>query len=220
MSNQELNLFKDEILKKIREVETKFYKELSKKNFEININYENFSEKVNSILESNRLMIESITNQKIHLEKINQLETNTHIMEDKLTTLDIRITNSLNEMKKMKFNYDKIISENLIIPAYIGPGSMYKSLGEFIIHSIEEFKQIKEQKENLNHTNLELKKKMDIMNKNLTNFVEFNTSRCKAYTDSKEKEYQLKLDDKFKKFDEKSIETNQHLYNNQLKFEE
>ena len=120
MSNQELNLFKDEILKKIREIETKFFKELSKKNFEININYENFSEKVNSILESNHLMIESITNQKVQFEKINQLEINSHILEDKITTLDIRITNSLNEIKKMKFNYDKIISENLIIPAYIG----------------------------------------------------------------------------------------------------
>jgi len=220
MSNQELNLFKDEILKRIREVETKFFKELSKKNFEININYENFSEKVNSILESNRLMIESITNHKIQFEKINKLELNTNEIENRLTTLDIRINNSMNEIKKMKFNYDKIISENLIIPAYIGPGSMYKSLGEFIVNSIEEFKQFKEQKEKIFNSNIELKEKMDLINKNLTNFVEFNISRCKAYTDSKEKEYQLKLDDKFKQFDEKSIETNKHIYSNQIQFEE
>ena len=220
MPNKEMNLFKDEVLKKIRELETKFFKELSKKSFDISINYENFSEKVSSILESNRLMIESMTNQKLHLEKIKVLETNKKEIEDKLMTHEIKINNSLNEIKKMRFNYDKIISENLIIPAYIGPGSMYKSLGEFIISSIEEFKKFKEEKENIKNLNNQLKVKIDVMSKNLTNFVEFNSSRCKAYTDSKEKEYQLKLDDKFKIFDEKTLETNQHIYSNQIKFEE
>ena len=220
MSNQEMNLFKDEVLKRIRELETKFFKELSKKNFDININYEYFSEKVNSILESNQLMIESITNQKLHFEKINNLETNKKEIEEKLTTHEIRINNTLNEIKKMKFNYDRIISENLIIPAYIGPGSMYKSLGEFIISSIEEFKKFKEDKEKIRNTNEELKKRIDLMIKNLTNFVEFNSSRCIAYTDSKEKEVQSKLDDKLKKLDEKSLENNQHIYSNQIKMEE
>ena len=220
MSNQEMNLFKDEVLKRIRELEKKFFKELSKKHFDININFEYFTDKVNSILESNQLMIESITNQKLHFEKINNLETNKKEIEGKLITHEIRINNTLNEIKKMKFNYDKIITENLIIPAYIGPGSMYKSLGEFIISSIEEFKKFKEDKEKIRNTNEELKTRIDLMTKNLTNFVEFNSSRCIAYTDSKEKEYQLKLDDKFKKLDEKSLENNQHIYSNQIKMEE
>ena len=220
MSNKEMNLFKDEILSRIRELETKFFKELSKKNFEININYESFSDKVNSILESNRLMIESITNQKIHFEKINNLESNKKEIEEKLTTHEIRISNTLNEIRKMKFNYDKVISDNLIIPAYIGPGSMYKSLGEFIINSIEEFKKFKEDKNKIIEANTELKSKIDLMSKNLTNFVEFNASRCIAHTDSKEKEYELKLDDKLKEFNEKLIEANQHIYGNQIKLEE
>ena len=220
MSNQDINLFKDEILKKIREVEMKFLKQLSNKNFEINLNYENFSEKVNSILESNKLMIESITNQKLNFEKISKLELNTNQIVERITTNEIRISNLLNEMKKMKFNYDKTISENLIIPAYIGPGGMFKSLGEFIINFVEEFKKFKAQKENLKNDNIEMKTKMELMNKNLTNFVEFNTSRCKAYTDSKEKEYQLKFDDKFKQLDEKSIENNQNIFSKQIQFEE
>ena len=220
MSNQEMNIFKDEILSRIRELETKFFKELSKKNFEININYETFSDKVNSILESNRLMIESITNQKIHFEKINNLELNKKEIEEKLTTHDIRINNTLNEIRKMKFNYDKVISDNLIIPAYIGPGSMYKSLGDFIINSVEEFKKFKEEKEKIIDANTELKSKIDLMSKNLTNFVEFNASRCIAHADSKEKDYQLKLEEKFREFSEKSNEINQHIYGNQIKLEE
>ena len=220
MSNQELNLFKDEILKKLRELETKFFKELSKKSFEININYENFNEKVNSILESNKILIDSSSNQKLQIEKINNLELAKKEIEEKLITQEIRINNISNEIKKMKFNYDKIISENLIIPSYIGPGSKYKSLGDFIINAVDQFEQFKEEKDALKNLNIELKTKMDVMIKNMKNFIEMNSSRCIAYTDSMQKEYQLKLEDKFKQLDEKSIESNQHIYSNQIKFEE
>ena len=60
----------------------------------------------------------------------------------------------------MKFNYDKIISENLIIPAYIGPASPYKTLGDFIKNSIDEIKKFKSDKENLKQENKDLKSKI------------------------------------------------------------
>ena len=220
MSNNNMNLFKDEILNKIREIESKFLNELSKKNLEININYENFSEKVNSILESNRLMIESITNQKIHFEKISKLELITKKLDDKLITQEIRITNLFNDIKQMKANYDKIITDNLIIPGYLGPGCPFRSLGNFIISSTDEFKRFKDEKEFIKKMNLELKDKLDSMFKNMSNFVEFNSSNCRAYTDSKEREYNIKLDSKFRQMNEKTIETNRHIYSKQINFEE
>ena len=220
MSNNNMNLFKDEILNKIREIESKFLNELSKKNLEININYENFSEKVNSILESNRLMIESITNQKIHFEKISKLELITKKLDDKLITQEIRITNLFNDIKQMKANYDKIITDNLIIPGYLGPGCPFRSLGNFIISSTDEFKKFKDEKEFIKKMNLELKDKLDSMFKNMSNFVEFNSSNCRAYTDSKEREYNIKLDSKFRQMNEKTIETNRHIYSKQINFEE
>ena len=219
MSNEEMNKFQDEILKKIKELETRLFTHLSKKNLEINMNYEDFSEKVNSILESNRLMIESITNQKINFEKISKLESLINVINEKLTTHDIRINNIINDIKKMKFNYDKILNDNLIIPTYIGPGSMYKSIGDFIVNSINEFKIFKEEKEKLNISNIELKNKLDSMMKNMSNFVEFNSARCMAYTDAKEKEFQEKLDSKMKQIDEKNLEGNQGVYAKQIKSE-
>ena len=215
-----MNIFKDEVLKEMREIETRILQQLSKKHLENNINYENFSEKVNSILESNRLMIDSISNQKLHFEKINKLEIKTKEIDEKLTTNIIRLNNALDEIKKMRFNYDKIISENLMIPAYIGPGSTYKSIGEFIVNSIDEIKKFKDEKERIKKDNKELITKMDVISKNLSNFVEFNSTRCLAYTDSKEKEYQLKLDDKFKQLNEQSMETNKQIYANQIIFDE
>ena len=215
-----MNTFKDEILKKIKELENKFFTHLSKKSLEINMNYEDFSEKVNLILESNRLMIESITNQKINFEKITKLESITNGINEKLITFDIRINNTINDIKKMKFNYDKIINDNIIIPAYIGPGTKYKSLGDFIINTINEFRIFKEEKEKLSISNIELKNKMDSMMKNMSNFVEFNSARCMAYTDTKEKELQTKLDSLIKQMDEKTLEGNQGIYVKQIKSEE
>ena len=220
MSNNEMNEFKDEILKKIREMESKFFLELSKKNFAININYDNFNDKVNSILDSNKSMISSITNQKFNIDKIDKLELDIQKIDETLITHDIRINNTLNEIKKMKFNYDKIINENLIIPAYIGPGCEYKSLGDFIIIATEEFKKYKEEKDNLIQIKNDLKIKFDSLTKNMTNFIELNTSRNRAYTDSKEREYQIMIESKLQKLDEKTLETNQHIYSNQIKFEE
>ena len=53
MSSKEMNLFKNEVLNKIRELETKFFTEISRKNAEINYNLTSFNEKVNSTLDSN-----------------------------------------------------------------------------------------------------------------------------------------------------------------------
>ena len=220
MSNNEMNEFKDEILKKIREMESKFFNELSKKNFAININYDNFNDKVNSILDSNKSMISSITTRKLNIDKIDKLELDIQKIGETLITHDIRINNTLNEIKKMKFNYDKIISENLIIPAYIGPGCEYKSLGEFIIIATEEFKKYKEEKDNLIQIKSDLNNRFDSFTKNMTNFIELNTSRNRTYTDSKEREYQIMIESKLQKLDEKTLETNKHIYSNQIKFEE
>ena len=220
MSNIELNLFKDEVLNEIREMEKKFLSELSKKNFEHTINYETFSEKVNSILESNRLMIESITNQKLHFEKINKLEKETNKMDQNIITHEVRINNILNDINKMTSTYDKLISSNLIIPGYIGPGCPFKSFADFVISSVNEFKNFKDEKENIKRLNSELKTKIDVIVKNLTNFIEFNANRCKSYTDSKEKDVNLKLENKFQLYDEKTLENNKKIFNKQIKIEE
>lgn len=53
MSNKDMILFKNEILDKLRELETKFFTEITRKNSEINLNLSTFSEKVNSIMDSN-----------------------------------------------------------------------------------------------------------------------------------------------------------------------
>jgi hypothetical protein len=147
MSNKDMILFKNEVLDKLRELETKFFTEISRKNSEINFNLSTFNEKVNSILESNRKMIESVTNQKLNFEKIKELDSNWKHIDEVLTTHNIKISSITSEMDKMKFRYDKIISENLEISGYIGPGCNFRNLKEFIISSIADIRKLKDEKE-------------------------------------------------------------------------
>ena len=215
MSNKDMILFKNEVLDKLRELESKFFTEISRKNSEININLSTFNEKVNSILGSNKKMIESITNQKLNFEKIKELDSNWKHIDEVLTTHNIKISSITSEMDRMKFRYDKIISENLEISGYIGPGCNFRNLKEFIVSSIADNRKLKEDKEIIKREGKELRSKVELMMRNITNMVEFNSTIIKEYTNSSDRMIESMLNDKFKNYNEKSLESNQKLMENQ-----
>ena len=220
MSNKEMHLFKDEILNKLRELETKFFNEISRKNSDINFNLNTFNEKVNSIIESNSKMIAAVTSQKLNIEKISQLDTSRKHMDEVLTTHDVKISCMTSEIDKMKFKYDKLIGENLIIPGFIGAGCSFRNLREFVVNSIVDIKKLKEEKEMLKRQEKELKSKVELMLKNMTNMVEYNSARIREYTNSKDHEIEDMLNDKLKQHDEKTLESNRKLIDTQNILEE
>ena len=143
----------------------------------INVNLTSFNEKVNSILESNKKMIESLTSQKYNFEKIEELESGKKFMNDILTSHKIKINNIYAEINKMKYRYEKMLSENIIIPGYVGPGCDLKNLGEFIIFSIKDIKKLKEENILLKKESRELKTKVDLIMRNMTNMAEFHSNK-------------------------------------------
>ena len=215
-----MSLFKNEVLNTIRELESKFFTELSRKNAELNFNLTSFNEKVNSILDSNRKMIESVTSQKLNFEKIKQLESNMKYRDEVQTTHDIKISFITSEMEKMKFKYDKIISENVLIPGYIGHGCNFKNLKDFIVSSMEEIRKLKDEKEVIKREEKDLKSFMESKMKNITSMVDYNSTRIKEYAYTKENEIESMFDDKFKYYNEKSLQSNKKLIENQNNLEE
>ena len=215
-----MSLFKNEVLNTIRELESKFFTELSRKNAELNFNLTSFNEKVNSILDSNRKMIESVTRQKLNFEKIKQLESNMKYINEALTTHDVKISFITSEMEKMKFKYDKIISENILIPGYIGAGCNFKNLKDFIVSSMEEIKKLKNEKEVIKREEKDLKSKIESKMKNITSMIEYNSTKIKEYSYTKEHEIENMFDDKFKYYNEKSLQSNKKLIENQNNLEE
>ena len=215
-----MSLFKNEVLNTIRELESKFFTELSRKNAELNFNLTSFNEKVNSILDSNRKMIESVTRQKLNFEKIKQLESNMKYINEALTTHDVKISFITSEMEKMKFKYDKIISENILIPGYIGAGCNFKNLKDFIVSSMEEIKKLKNEKEVIKREEKDLKSKIESKMKNITSMIEYNSTKIKEYSYTKEHEIENMFDDKFKYYNEKSLQSSKKLIENQNNLEE
>jgi hypothetical protein len=152
-TTKEMYLFKNEIYNKIREIEVKLSNELKTKNLEINANLTTFNEKVSSILESNKLMIESITKQNYNFEKIEKLEISKKAMNEMIFSHKLKITNIYSEINKIKYRFDKMLNENILIPGYVGPGNEFKNFAEFVISTVKEIKKLKEEKDQMKKDN-------------------------------------------------------------------
>ena len=215
MSINEINLFKNEIYLKIRELEKKFISEITKKNSEIDSNFNIFKDKINIIMENNRKLIESITNEQLNFEKIKDLEKAIKSLNENLTTNKVKVVNLTNDVDRMRFRYDKLISDNLIIPGYIGPGCSYRNIGEYIVNSIIDITKLKEEKEIIRREDKELKSKVELMLRNMNTMVEHNSIKIRDYINTKDHELGVILDEKFKKYDEKTEESNQKVINSQ-----
>ena len=220
MANKEMYLFKNEIYKICREMETKLFATLNKKNSEINTNLTIFNDKVNSILESNKLTIESITNQNINFEQIQHLTIEQKILNESILSHKIKIDNIIKEIDKLKNKYEKMVNENLIIPGYIGPGCNFKNLGDYIINSIKEMRLLKEERNKFNKEDKELKTKVELMMRNMNTMLEYNSSKIREFENSKDNEIESLLENKMKKFNEKKLEENYNFINTQNKMNE
>ena len=101
-ASNEMNLFKEEILKSIREFESKLLSKVEDKESSLNSDYRNFTQKINNLMDNNKEMISTITSQKLKLDKITELENFRNKVDSMLITHEIRIKNSLDEIERMK----------------------------------------------------------------------------------------------------------------------
>ena len=209
--------FKNEILKKVRLLENKLLDEFNTKYIQINTDYKKIDNRLNYINENNENLLELVTNQKLNLEKINELENFKNKTEGNITIHDIKIKNMLTEIEKIKSKYDKIIYDNIMVPGYIGQGCRYKTLSEYIQNNILEFSEIKKDKEILKIENIEVKNKLDNLLKYNLNLIDNSIDKLKKYYDTKNKEIQIILNNKEEEFNEKIKEVKNKIskYENQ-----
>jgi hypothetical protein len=77
-------------------------------------------EKVDLMMENNKKMFDSITLQKMKLEKISDYEPFKNKIEYMVTTHEMRINTIMNDLYNVKTRYDKIFENNLTVPGFIG----------------------------------------------------------------------------------------------------
>ena len=107
----EMNIFKEEVLQKIKEIETKLTSEITNKELALNADYQNFTSQINLLMNNNKEMISTIVSQKLKLEKVSELESFKNKVDSMLITHEIRIKNNTDEIGKSQ-NISKESKQN------------------------------------------------------------------------------------------------------------
>ena len=202
----EMNLFKEEILKSIREFESKLLSKVEDKESSLNSDYRNFTQKINNLMDNNKEMISTITSQKLKLDKITELENFRNKVDSMLITHEIRIKNSLDEIERMKTRYDKILSENLYVPGFIGTSCQYRNLSEYINFNIADVSRLRNEKEQLKREIKDIKSKFEGIMKSMINMNDNTVKLCNKYTDNKQGQFEKVLENAKFELNQKSLD--------------
>ena len=202
----EMNLLKNEIYGLIREQESKLKEKVNTNFSKLKEDLNSYEKKIYGIVENNKDMVISIVSQKLKLEKISELENFKNKIDDMIITHEIRIKNNLDEICRIKLKYDKIISENLYVPGFIGSSCQFKNLSEYLSYNISEVSKLKIEKDQLKRDIKDLKAKFEGLMKNMITLNETSVQLCKQYTDNKKTEYLNIIENIKNEMNQKSIE--------------
>ena len=215
MQKQETLIFKEEILKIIRDFKETLMKNIDSKITELNDKNTDIEEKMNYISKENQKLIEKITNNNLSIEKVKVLETFKNKVDSMLITHEIRINNNMEEISSVRTRYDRALIENLLVPGYIGPSCQYKNIGEFIVYNIGELSKIKSERETFKSNIKEIKTKTDSVMKTILNLTESLVKRCNDYTNAQISEIKKMIYEKMMNIDSKEREMKEIIKNYQ-----
>ena len=135
--NKNLTFFKDEIYGAIREIESNLNSKFSELELNIKNDVENLKEQLSTLTSENNEVKQLFIPSKLKLDKIADLEKFKNKVDDKLITHEIRIKTNLEEIRKFQLRYDKLISENLYVPGFIGTSCQFKTLSDYLYYNIK-----------------------------------------------------------------------------------
>lgn len=205
MSNDEYKALKEELLKEIHELEQKTNFQITLKNQELNEKCKKYFEEFNTMNEKNKSLLNSLSLQKINLEKINDFDNFRKKMESMIITHEIRINNSIKDIKEIQFKLGKEISENLSVPGYVGPSCKYKTISNYISTNINEIDKIKNENEIFKKDIKEIKKKLEETIKTVITLVDGSNSKCIEYIDRKNTKIEENMKKIIEEFSDKII---------------
>ena len=216
----DINLFKDETLKALREIEKQLLEKMKLNNIETESKIADFDLKLSKFQEINKRMYESVIEQQVYLEKINHLNDFKSKTETRLISFDVKLTNFLSDLIGIKSRYDKIFLENLTVPGIIGSSCKYRSISDYINDSIKTFDQLKLEKELIKKQIAEIKNKNEVFENKISSSIDNSISVCKLYTDMKIKEIKNFFIEKFENLSEILNITKSKVEENVIKNEE
>ena len=204
--SNEMNIFKEEVLQKIKEIETKLTSEITNKELALNADYQNFTSQINLLMNNNKEMISTIVSQKLKLEKVSELESFKNKVDSMLITHEIRIKNNTDEIGKIKTKYDKIIADNLYVSGYIGNSCQFRNLSEYLNFNIADIARLRIEKDQLKKDIKELKNRFDGIMKTIVTMNDNTVKLCNNYTETKQEYFKISLDNAIKEINQKNMD--------------
>ena len=202
-NNNNENLIKEEFLKNMREFEEKWMKILDIKEFQLQKQMTDLKEDSENIFQRSKAILDNYSAHKVNESIINDFTTFKNKVNDMLVTHEIRINNNIKDISNFSSKFDKIISDNIFIPGFIGPSCQYKTLSDYINSNIEEMNRMKIEKEVMKKEQKEYKIKIESFIKQMVLLNETSMIQNKEYTNSKQKDYELLLDGKLQPLNDK-----------------
>ena len=174
-------------------------------------------DQISSLSQKFQLFTENYPKMNMQLSKIPQIETTTKKTEDEMFLMQIKLEETIRELRNATLKYDKIIADNLIVKGYIGQSAQYKTMSEYIISSIQNYKGLSNTCTIVSKELKEFKKQQNNVMQELKTFSNFIQKNCNIYTDQKFESYdaeqQLKFKDINEKFQAVRIENNAEAIN-------
>ena len=206
MNHSDLMQFKDEMLKNLRELERKIMTKVNKNQTDFSSDLMTITKSLNSIKENNNSIIDSITEQKLNLDKITTIESELKKFKSTLTSQEKKINDSTMEISYIRERCEKSLSDSLCVPGIIGKNCRFNSFNDYIINNMNEINKLKSEKDFNKKESKELKQKLDQGIKNLSNLVDTFINRSKLYTDGTKKALIDLIDTKVTELDAKNLE--------------
>ena len=206
---------KEDFLKEINDFEEKWMKMLDVKEFELKKEMTDIKENSTDILQKSKILLEKYSTEKLRDSRISELEAFKNKVNDMLLTHEIRINNNIKDIANFSSKYDKIISENFLVPGFVGPSCQYKTLSEYIIFNINEVSKIKAEKDTVKRDQKESRSKMDSFMKQMLVLNESTMVQSREYVNGKQKDIISVIDGKLKPLDDKIF----RFYQSSLQFQ-
>ena len=181
----DFQIFKNEVVKHIKQLEDKINQKILEKAILTENNFNDLSEKVNSLIEKSNNLSDLFSNIKFRQEKIIEIESFKKKAESQLLSHDIQLNEAIKDISNLRFKYDKIFIDNLTLPGFIGPTSQYKNMSQFINYLIQELSSINYNKEQNKREMKEIKQKSENTIKEVLTIVKNSQNICNSYSDTK-----------------------------------
>ncbi len=202
-NNQEL---KEELNKKMKNIEEKFIKLINTKESNLNNEITNINLRIKDTLEKTDIIVKEYSSQKIDHQKLVELDIFKNKVDALLITHELRINNNIQDLAKFQTKYDEAILNNLRLRGFIGPSCKFRTIGEYLNHNIYEMSRLISEKEQIKKDTKDFKNKLDSMMKQMIVLNDSSVERCTEYFDNKYKEIQNFMNVKIFEFAEKNQE--------------